>query len=81
MSQSVCSSEGLADAVLRELRVPSGTSAVGDELINAIVDAMVQANVDLETVTTAEMKCLIAGVLRPTVRRPRRSGAPQFAMS
>ena len=77
MSQTVFS-DGLADAVLRELRVPSGTPAVGDDLINAIVDAMVQANIDLETVNVEEMKCLLTGVLRPVVRRPRRDVSPQL---
>lgn len=55
----------LADEILRELHHPSESPVCGEDLVNAVVDTMVQANINLDDVTLDEMKGLLATVLRP----------------
>ena len=63
MGSNLCMDE-LAEQILSELRRAPENSLVGENLVNAMVDAMVQANIDLETVSLRDVKTLLSHVCR-----------------
>lgn len=65
MSTSLCIDE-LAEQILCELRHAPEHSRVGENLVNAVVDAVVQANVDLDSITLQDVKTLLSHVCRYT---------------
>ena len=63
MSSTLCTDD-LAERILNELREAPANSRVGEPLLNAIVDAMVQANIDLDSVSLRDVKNLLSLVCR-----------------
>ena len=63
MSSTLCTDE-LAGHILNELRNAPENSRVGEPLLNAVVDAMVQANIDLDSVSLRDVKNLLSLVCR-----------------
>jgi hypothetical protein len=61
MSSTSCTDE-FAGQILKELRANPEDSRVGEAVLNAIVDAMVQANIDLNTVSLRDVKNLLSDV-------------------
>lgn len=70
MGSNLCMDE-LAEQILSELRRAPEQSLVGENLVNAMVDAMVQANIDLETVSLRDVKTLLSHVCRRDSGRSR----------
>lgn len=58
------SMDDLAEQILCELRRAPENSLVGENLVNAMVDAMVQANIDLDSVSLGDVKNLLSHVCR-----------------
>ena len=69
MSSNLCMDE-LAAQILSELRSAPTRSQVGENVLDAVVDAMVQANIDLDTVSLRDVKTLLAHVCRTGRDRP-----------
>jgi pantothenate kinase-related protein Tda10 len=60
--------EEITEHIRREVRFLAGSPGSGEDLVNAIVDVMVQANVRLETVSLDDMKRLVGDALRTRKR-------------